>query len=301
MNPQPVAESIGDCYPNNYGPHRAAESKPKAEEFTSLTEAPSSIATKPWYMRLGAGRIPGLKGVYDWLSDKKSEVIPANTPGKSAIEIGCANGDFLMRLRDNGWDVQGVEPALHAADTAKSLGLTIHHGTLDTVSLPEASVDAVFAWMVIEHLPQPVTTLGQIHRLLKPNGILAFSVPNFGCWEPVVFGRQWDAYELPRHLQHFTPKTVKRMLEANGFADVEIVHQRSLLNVVGSLGFKLRSWKPNSKLAARLIAWPHSPGMWSQLALSPIAKLLAVLRQGGRLTITARRAEFAAAADESNA
>jgi 2-polyprenyl-3-methyl-5-hydroxy-6-metoxy-1,4-benzoquinol methylase len=304
MNPQPSAESISDCYPINYGPHRSEEIDRQVDETSAvdmLSPSTKTVAPKPWYMRLGAGHIPGLRAFYNWLADKKSEIIPADAPGKSAIEIGCANGDFLLRLREEGWNVQGIEPAEQAAATARQRGLTVHHGTLESAQLPAASADVLFAWMVIEHLPQPRVTLEQIQRVLKPGGILAFNVPNFGCWEPWIFGRNWDAYELPRHLQHFTPQTITRLLESNGFQDVTIIHQRNLLNVVGSIGFKLRSWKPNSRLATRLIAWPHNPTMWPQLAMAPIAKLLAVLRQGGRLTITARnRGPVTANIDEAN-
>lgn len=294
MNPQPTAESIPSCYPINYGPHRPDSNSTSAKPATATkadtpTKPQQQAIIRPWYMRLGAGHLPGLKSLYNWLTDKKSETIPTDAPGKTAVEIGCANGDFLRRLRESGWDAVGIEPAAHAAETARQRGFVVHHGMLESIALPPQSTDAVFAWMVIEHLPQPATALKQIHRILRPGGVIAFSVPNFGCWEPIVFGRHWDAYELPRHLQHFTPKTITRLLKQSGFDDIRIVHQRNLLNVVGSLGFKLHSWSPNSRLAKQLIAWPHNPTMWPQLALAPLAKLLAIIRQGGRLTITARR------------
>lgn len=196
--------------------------------------------------------------------------------------------------------MQGVEPSAQAARTAEQRGLTVHRGTLETAELANESFDVVFAWMVIEHLPQPKTTLSHIHRILKPGGQFAFSVPNYGCWEPKVFGMHWDAFELPRHLQHFTPKTITRLLESTGFYDVKITHQRNVLNVVGSLGFKLRAWRPNSRLAKRLITWPHQPTMWPQLAWAPVAKLLAILRQGGRLTIIATRSDTAHSTAASN-
>ncbi|MFK8111664.1 MAG: class I SAM-dependent methyltransferase [Rubripirellula sp.] len=285
MNPQPVAESIADCYPENYGPHRSADLN------TAASTSVNPEAIKPWYMRFGAGSIPGLKALYDWLADKKSAVVPTAARGESAVEIGCANGDFMLRLREAGWEVQGVEPVETAVETARQRGLSVKHGTLDTVELPADSTDMVFAWMVIEHVPEPRRTLEQIHRILKRDGVIAFSIPNFGCWEPRVFGPHWDAFELPRHLQHFTPKTITRLLQSTGFTDVSIVHQRNLLNVVGSLGFKLRSWFPNSRIARKLIEWPHNPTMWTQLAIAPVAKFLAAISQGGRLTITAKKTD----------
>jgi SAM-dependent methyltransferase len=224
------------------------------------------------------------------LEDKKAEFIPPIlSTEKQALELGCASGEFLLRLREMGWKVEGVELVAEPASRARKRGLAVHTGTLETAAFPDAAFDAVFAWMVVEHLCDPKFTLGEVHRVLKPGGWFVFSVPNFGCWEPHVFQQYWYALDLPRHLHHFTPRCLTNLLSHLGFEQPRFIHQRSLLYVVGSLGFVWQALRPQSPLATRLIRFPDQPSLGVQLALAPFAKLLALMRQGGRLTVVTRR------------
>lgn len=283
LNPRPTSATIGLCYPPAYGPHQCDEER---EDENKTAESDSG---SPWYLSSWVRRIPGLRSLYYWLADSKSEYIPqVDNSRKRALEIGCATGSFLMRLREEGWDATGVELAEAPAGEAARRGFDVHIGTLESAAFADASFDAVFAWQVVEHLPDPKQTLREIHRVLKPRGWFAFSVPNFACWERWVFGRCWHTLELPRHLHQFTPRTLRMMLSETGFDSVKIIHQRNVLNIILSLGIVLRRRFPDSTLGQRLIDFTDQPTMWWQLILAPLAKLLAVLRQGGRLTVIAR-------------
>lgn len=287
LNPRPTPESIHHYYPRAYGPYHLIE--PSESTVETATRTPSADAHPPWYLSRGVRAIPGLRRLYYWLSETYAEVIPeVEGPSKRALELGCADGRFLMRLQQSGWEVQGVEFAEEPAQRALARGLPVHVGRLEPGLLPARSFDAVFAWMVIEHLHDPLATLREVRRIAKDTAWLVLSVPNFGCWEPKVFGRYWYSLELPRHLHHFTTRSLRRMLEQCGFRMVRVIHQRNLLNLVGSIGLWWRAWFPRSRLAARLIAYPDHPGFWSQLAMAPWAILLAWMRQGGRLTVIAR-------------
>ena len=142
--------------------------------------------------------------------------------------------------------------------------------------------------MVLEHLHDPRGTLTEIRRILKPDGWLMFSVPNFGSWERRFFGRYWYALDLPRHLQHFTPHTLRRTLDAAGFDVIKIIHQRTANNITGSIGYWWRERFPDSRLAAALIQHCDEPRTGLVLVLALPAKFLAWIRQGGRLTVVAR-------------
>lgn len=237
----------------------------------------------------GLRHIPGLRAFYHWLTDKRSEILPPPPEtGGSALELGCATGRFLERLRNAGWQAKGIELVPEAAARARNRGFTVHEGTLESFPFPDESFDAVFAWMVVEHLPDPAGTLRELHRILRPDGRLYFSVPNFGCWERYIFRSNWWALELPRHLQHFTPATIRQMLRDTGFDQPAIIHQQNALNIISSLGIVLRriglkNW------GDRCIAFTDNPTMGWQLALAPPAKVLAWIRQGGRLTIATRK------------
>lgn len=294
MNPRPTLETLAACYPSGYGPHRKQEdgdagSVDQIVDAHGESQSPSATTAKPWYLSSFVRSIPGLKSLYRWLSDTRSTVLPAAPQeGSRALELGCGTGQFLQSLNRVGWNCEGVELVTAAAEQARQRGFEIHEGTLESAQFPDCRFDAAFAWHVLEHLPDVRSSLVELHRVLKPNGLLAFSLPNVGCWEPYVFGRNWYVWELPRHLHFFNPSRLRRLLEETGFEEIRIEHQRNSSYVVGSLGLLLRRILPNSKMTASLIEYPNHPTMWGQLAMAPFAIVMAWLRQGGRITVTAR-------------
>ena len=191
-------------------------------------------------------------------------------------------------MRDRGWQMQGIEFAPEPARRAAQLGFEVHTGTLESARLPAASFDAVFAWMVVEHLHDPVRTLQEIRRVLKPHGRLVFSVPNYACWERRLFGRYWFPLMPPVHLQQFTPDSLRLLLDRSGFDLIRIQHQFSALNLIGSAGILMREKTLARRWGQKLIDYTNHPSLWFQLAAAPAARLLAALGQGGRLTVIAR-------------
>ncbi len=144
--------------------------------------------------------------------------------------------------------------------------------------------------MVMEHLPDPVETLAEIYRILKPGGWFCFSVPNFGSPERVSFGKYWHGYELPRHLQHFTVKRIKGVLQRGGFTSRKVVHQPCFLNWLRGAGLTLERWFPWCPLGRTLNHWFwNNPPLWVYFVLGPFARLQAALRLSGRLTIVAQK------------
>ncbi len=273
LNPRPPRESIGQFYVADYGPFRE-----------------TSRATKPrrfgWLKRF----------VLFWI-DSRATRLPAELDSLTqarVLELGCATGTYLDSLRQRGWRCVGLEPTESAARVARERSLHVITGSLESSwgqepELQPASFDAIFAWMVVEHLHDPVATLRLARKLLKPRGWLLLSVPNFGCWERLAFGRFWYALQLPTHLQHFTPVTICRLLEASGLELVELIPQRNVNNLVGSVGLWLRIQFPRWSLGERLIRWTDNPSALGLCLLSPVARLLALIHQSGRLTVVARR------------
>lgn len=302
MNPRPIAECLGLCYPPHYGPHRRSEQRAPVQPAADQDAADQDAATRntarpvPWYLRyLPLRYVPGLRAFYYWLMDDRSQPLLSraslpDTATPRALEIGCATGGYLRRLVAAGWRVQGIEPGPEPAAAARAAGFDVDTGVLETTRLDDRSFDAAAAWMVIEHVPDPRATLTRLSRVLKPGGQLLISIPNAGCWEPAIFGRHWYVWELPRHLHHFTPVSIRRLLTECGFESIEVIHQRTLLNVVGSLGIAMLSRWPSSRVGRKLKSYPDNPTLAIQLLLAPLAHVLAFLRQGGRLTVLARSA-----------
>ena len=295
LNPRPTRECIGQFYPADYGPFRGASSVPRPLGRGQCGPLPNGRGTTPrswpwlrrlvlWWIDSRATPIPKFE-----ISDFKSQMPPR------ALELGCSHGAFLQQLRERGWDCVGIEPAAEVARLASERGLNVRVGSLESVvaadpqTMASKSFDAVFAWMVIEHLHDPTATLRCVRELLKPGGTLSLCVPNFGCWERRAFGRFWYALQLPTHLQHFTTASLSQLLEVSGFELVELIHQRNVNNLVGSVGLWLRTKFPRWSLGERLIRWTDNPSAIGLCLLAPLARLLAIVRQSGRLTVVARR------------
>jgi 2-polyprenyl-3-methyl-5-hydroxy-6-metoxy-1,4-benzoquinol methylase len=121
-------------------------------------------------------------------------------PGARLLDVGCGNGIFAARMRELGWTVSGVEPDAGAAALARDVfGLDVHTGTLEDARLPAAGYDAVTLNHVIEHVPDPQTTLEQCRRVLRPGGRLVITTPNIGSLGRRLFSEDWMHWDVPRH------------------------------------------------------------------------------------------------------
>src|SRR5208282_5445413 len=107
------------------------------------------------------------------------------------LEIGSYCGIFLDRIRASGWEVTGLEPDRGAADYSRAkYGLRIVDGVLPNPSLPDKNFDAVVMLHVIEHMPDPSENLREIHRVLKPGGVLVVETPRFDSLMFKILGRR---------------------------------------------------------------------------------------------------------------
>lgn len=291
QNPRPNLESIGWFYPNDYGPHQPpASCQMRAGNDSTGHQTASFIkATGPWSLRTGLRAIPGLKQLYYWLVNSNSEILPAvPCSSPSALEIGSGSGRFLEKLQAAGWTAHGLEPTAAPAQHCRERGLSVSTGNIETVDIPSNTYDAVFAWMVLEHLHQPELALQKIYQSLKPAGIFVFSVPNYGSLEARIFGKYWYAIELV-HLNYFSVAEIRKLLGSSGFALQVITYQNNVRNLVGSLGILVRELLGLERLGNSLIRGASDMSMWSELLLAPWAKLLSAMHQSGRITLVARK------------
>ncbi len=140
-------------------------------------------------------------------------------PGR-CLEIGCGNGWILAALRDQGWRVVGAERTAESARFAHhQLGLPMFVGPLEAVR-NEAGFDLIVLHQVLEHLPDPMTTLCHCARLLRPGGALIVAVPNLASWQFAFARQHWMHLDLPRHLGHFTPASLRAAFERAGLQPV---------------------------------------------------------------------------------
>ena len=106
------------------------------------------------------------------------------------------------------WNTIGVEPDPDARQMAiKNFGLDVRdEGELKNLS--DASFDIISMWHVLEHVPKLNERVEDLKRLIKPNGIIIIAVPNCNSLDAKIYGKEWAAYDVPRHLYHFTPKDI---------------------------------------------------------------------------------------------
>jgi SAM-dependent methyltransferase len=135
------------------------------------------------------------------------------------LEIGSFAGVFLDRIRAAGWEVTGLEPIRAVGNYARSTyGLEIVEGVLPNPALREASFDAVVLQHVIEHMPDPAANLREIRRLLPVGGVFVVETPRFNSLVFKVLGRRERSIQnCPGHIYFFTEKTLRAMLERQGF------------------------------------------------------------------------------------
>lgn len=144
------------------------------------------------------------------------------------LEIGTGFGFFLESARRRGYDVQGLEFSSWAAKQARlRFGLPVTDTSVADFHPENGPYDLIVAWHVLEHLPDPMTTLCRIRKWLKGDGILAVEVPNFGSVDAERMGDKWEGWTAPHHLWHFTPQSLQAMLEKSGFRVIATKYGRS--------------------------------------------------------------------------
>jgi 2-polyprenyl-3-methyl-5-hydroxy-6-metoxy-1,4-benzoquinol methylase len=144
---------------------------------------------------------------------RKVALLNKKAPRKGKIlDYGCGTGHFLAACRSNGWQVAGVEPNARAREEAtRRVGQSI--GADDLGGFSAESFDAITLWHVLEHVHELTGTLKQLIGLLKPDGVLIIAVPNVESFDAQHYRQDWAAYDVPRHLYHFSPKTMTQLLK----------------------------------------------------------------------------------------
>jgi len=140
-----------------------------------------------------------------------------NPAGLNVLDVGCAGGAFPKAAMDLGCTVVGVEPSVWLCEQARQrYGVDLRPGLLAEQKFPPESYDIVTLWDVLEHLPQPARELEEIHRLLKRDGSLVVSVPDYDSIARKLLGKHWPFF-LNVHLFYFTERTLSRLLEKQRF------------------------------------------------------------------------------------
>lgn len=134
----------------------------------------------------------------------------------SLLDIGAGTGAFLHKAFVSGWRVTGLEPD----EGARAICMAKYHLQLEAPGilfelLPE-KYDAVTMWHVLEHVHQLHEYMDQIERVLKPGGAALIALPNYTSIDAQQYKEYWAAYDVPRHLYHFSPASMNKLVEQHG-------------------------------------------------------------------------------------
>jgi SAM-dependent methyltransferase len=211
------------------------------------------------------------------------------------LDIGCGDGNFLLRAAKEGWQVVGVETNPNLALAA---GLNVKKYLSEVHSL--GLFDCITLWHSLEHMPYPKKVLEEIRTLLKPNGLLVIAVPNAKGWQARFFGKKWLHRDVPRHLYHFDPHSLHYLLQLNEMIQIKKWHQEFEFDLLGwsqsalnylysspNIFFKLLTGHLKEKNFFKKIFHLLSGVLISGLAL-PLVPLSTLAGQGGTLIIAAR-------------
>ena len=129
---------------------------------------------------------------------------------KTILDVGCGTGDFLVACKKKGWYVNGVEPNVKARQIAlqnlKEVKETLRQFSFETY-------DVITLWHVLEHVENLNEYILELKKLLNPNGVLIIAVPNYKSFDAKYYNEHWAAYDVPRHLWHFSQTSIKNLFK----------------------------------------------------------------------------------------
>jgi len=135
-----------------------------------------------------------------------------------ALDIGCARGDFLAALRNNGWQVQGVEINATIANEARlKYAIEVEVGDFQTSKLPSNIYHLITLWDVLEHLQQPRQALRKALHLASPGGWLMMSLPDPDSLDQMIFRSFWAGWDIPRHQWLYPRQALIQLLAEEGW------------------------------------------------------------------------------------
>ncbi len=190
-SPQPSLEKLPSYY--------------ESLEYISHTDSKKSVFDKIYQIVKKYTISKKIKLVKSLLKD-----VSLNNAKPKILDIGCGTGDFLVACDKKGMEVFGVEPNVNAKNITKQKiikqGFTIPNSIFDLDT--NTKYDVITMWHVLEHVPNLEKYILKLKSLLQPNGILIIAVPNYKSYDAKYYKEFWAAYDVPRHLWHFSKKSI---------------------------------------------------------------------------------------------
>lgn len=273
VSPRPGAAALSSYYADDYYAYQPHQVRPRSHRLKlalwrrlGLLPPPETPHGGPVLARLVRGLTRTALGA------RSAWTLPAPHAGARFLDVGAGAGARLMLAADLGWQAFGVDRSEAAVAGARTQGREAAVSDASCLPVATASMDYVCLSHVLEHTCDPLATLREAGRVLRPGGVIQVAVPNVASWSARRFHEHWAANELPRHLQHFTAPTLGAVARAAG---LEVLTVRTLadrwvfettLERAGIDGIRARwlrlAWRVHCRLGHgdNLDAWFTTPG-----------------------------------------
>lgn len=189
LKTEPVPEDLGKYY--------------ESKEYISHTDSSKNLQDKLYQWVKNFMLLQKLK----WISEFKE--------AGSILDIGAGTGDFLETAKLKSWDVHGVEPNASARKKAFEKNIALKS---EISEISSNYFDVISMWHVLEHVKNPKEYIETLKARLNENGILVVAVPNYKSYDAEHYKNFWAAYDVPRHLWHFSRKGIEELFSSSGFS-----------------------------------------------------------------------------------
>ncbi len=217
--------------------------QPKGEELASYYESSAYISHTD-SKKSFTDKIYQIVKSYA-LKNKLKLINSFESSEKNVLDIGCGTGEFLLTCATNKWNVVGVEPNINARELAilkfkESKSQLIFS---DINELQKKQFDVITLWHVLEHIPDLEMYISKLKSLLKPNGVLVVAVPNYKSYDASYYKQFWAAFDVPRHLWHFSKEAIRKLFFNHKMKVAKILPMKFDSFYVSLLSEKFKSGK----------------------------------------------------------
>lgn len=182
----------------------------ESEDYISHNDSKNSLQDKLYHL------------VKAHMLSQKSKWISSYFKKGKILDFGAGTGEFLNKMKSLDWKVEGVEPNKNARNLAILKGVDLKSGLS---KLTNSEFDIISLWHVLEHLPDLNNKIKEFYELLGENGILIIAVPNHNSYDAQYYKENWAAWDVPRHLWHFSRNGLKEKFLKFG---LELIDEKPL-------------------------------------------------------------------------
>ncbi|WP_422082750.1 class I SAM-dependent methyltransferase [Ulvibacterium sp.] len=221
----------------------------QSETYISHTDANNTLIEKLY------------QAVKKYSLGKKVKLIDRYVKGeRTLLDFGSGTGDFLVAAKNCNWSAIGVEPNSKARKLSKAKGVKVQP---EINKLQTDKFNAITLWHVLEHLPELEEQIAQLISKMDNNGILVIAVPNFRSYDAKYYGQFWAAYDVPRHLWHFSRNAMKKLFSRHKMKIIKIRPMFFDAFYVAMLSEKYKTGKTNFTKAFFIGLWSNIKAMGS--------------------------------------